>query len=180
MDDNNDKTRPGLGQITDQQPTSKYFCEICDYKTCKKSTYYTHITSTKHINNVNSYKTRPNKTTSDQNPTKTDQNLTCSCGKKYKYRQGLWYHKRKCDEENIKRMNESGVPHELEEDDGDDGENIVLPKDLNDPSVLQLIIMLVKENSDFKKIMAEQNAIMLEFAKNSGNHNSHNTSLHPW
>ena len=81
----------------------------------------------------------------------------CGCGKEYQHRQGLWRHKKKC-------------THNLK-------------KDLaNEEKQQQLVEYLLKENSEFKQLMMEQNKNMLEqnkqmfeLAKNSGN-NHHNTT----
>jgi hypothetical protein len=74
----------------------------------------------------------------------------CGCGKEYQHRQGLWRHKKKCTQN--------------------------LKNDLaNEEKQQQLIEYLLKENSEFKQLMMEQNKNMLELAKNSGN-NHHNTT----
>jgi len=70
--------------------------------------------------------------------------LTCqNCNKEYKDRTGLWRHKQKCSETNI----------EIKKDD-------TLDKD-------KIIMMLIKDNSDFKNLM-------MEVIKN-GTHNTTNT-----
>jgi hypothetical protein len=72
------------------------------------------------------------------------------CGKQYIDRSGLWRHKKKCAI--------SQFPNKIEEQ-------------------KELIQFLLKENSEFKQLMMEQNKTMIELAKNSGNHNnSHNTT----
>jgi hypothetical protein len=75
---------------------------------------------------------------------------SCICGKNYKDNSGLWKHKKKCTDN--------------------------LKKDLaNEEKQQQLVEYLLKENSEFKHMMMEQNKNMLELAKNSGN-NHHNTT----
>jgi len=65
-------------------------CEFCDYKTCRKTDYHKHILTRKHKNNDNSDKNDDNLSLKVVTP------FTCICGKVYKYRQGLCYHKKKC------------------------------------------------------------------------------------
>jgi len=81
----------------------------------------------------------------------------CNCGKQYQYRQGLWKHKKTC-VDNLK--------HDL----------------ANEEKQQQLVDYLLKENSEFKQMMLEQNKHMIEMAKNAGHNttnnsnNSHNTT----
>ena len=77
---------------------------------------------------------------------------SCICGKVYKDNSGLWRHKKKCL-----------------------GELDNLKKDLaNEEKQQQLVEYLIKENSEFKNMMLEQNKQMIEIAKNSAGH--HNTT----
>ena len=43
---------------------------------------------------------------------------------------------------------------------------------INEINQQQLVDYLMKENSEFKQLMMEQNKHMLELAKNAGNHNT--------
>jgi hypothetical protein len=73
----------------------------------------------------------------------------CYCEKTYKDNSGLWRHKKKCKEI------QSGTSLDQ----------------------TKLIEYLMKENSEFKQLMIEQNKQMFELAKNSGhNNNSNNTN----
>ena len=74
---------------------SKFSCEICDYNTCKKSSYENHIDSKKHKNNV--------LTTSDNEiMLKLCSKKYCceNCEKGFNDRAGLWRHKKKCLDKN--------------------------------------------------------------------------------
>ena len=73
----------------------------------------------------------------------------CSCGKSYWHDSSYYRHKKKC-------------THNLKNDLA------------NEEKQQQLIEYLLKENSEFKQLMLEQNKNMLELAKNSGN--NHNTT----
>jgi hypothetical protein len=131
--------------------SSKFSCEVCDYNTSKKSNYNNHILSAKHSKAmiINNFK-----------PTLSSGFICQICSKEYKDNSGLWRHKKKC--------------------------CIIQPKiipTVDDLSLhdnqQQLVDYLMKENSEFKQLMLEQNKHMLELAKNAGNNtnnNSHNTN----
>ena len=66
----------------------KFNCEKCDYICYKASDYNKHLLTLKH--------------TKETKELQMDYNLSqmdifeCACGSKYKHRQGLWKHKKKC------------------------------------------------------------------------------------
>jgi hypothetical protein len=68
---------------------TKFICNNCNYKTCRKSQYDRHLLTTKHI------KMLLTDHTNDNDSNKYDFNCI-SCNKKYKSRVGLWNHKKKC------------------------------------------------------------------------------------
>jgi hypothetical protein len=156
-----------MGTLGDkiQQNLSKnsafnYYCFFCDYGTSKKCNYNTHITSAKH-------KKVTIDDTMGQNSAKIQpkfiqnsiiENFTCSCGKEYKHRQGLWRHKQICDENNNNNNNEN---------------------EKNEPSDKELIMMLIKENSDLKNMVLDvcQKIQPLNNTVNSHNVNSNNKTF---
>jgi hypothetical protein len=117
----------------------KFCCNICDYTCFKKSDYEKHEQTIKH-----------KKLKMIQNDTQTRQNspndnlivneymYDCKCGKKYKYRTGLWRHQKDCNNNN---SNEN-------------------------------LFEILKQNQEFKDLILEQNKIIMELAKNSGNNNN--------
>ena len=72
-----------------QKIAKKYFCEKCNYVTCNKSDYNKHLLTAKHRMD-------------DVWMTKVAEKsqYVCSCGKSYKYRQGLHKHQQRCNQEN--------------------------------------------------------------------------------
>ena len=128
----------------------KFYCESCDYKTCKKSSYDTHILSAKHKKS----------TFSNQNQPKFCQILlskfTCeNCNKEYKDKSGLWRHKQKCN----------------------------IPQNSNkSPEISQeLILTIIKQNSELQHTIIEQNNTIIEMSKNiqtTNSHNNNNTNSH--
>jgi len=67
----------------------KYYCETCDYKCIKKSEWDRHISTRKHNASYGGV-------TLDDNKSPKIPEYECECGNTYKFRQGLWKHKKKC------------------------------------------------------------------------------------
>ncbi len=83
--------------------------------------------------------------------------FTCDiCSKKYMHRQGLWRHKKKCI--NIHKNEDNYNEKEFDKD--------------------NLIMILIKENADFKKLLMEQQNLMMKVIENgtTNNNNSNNTT----
>ncbi len=128
-----------------------FSCEKCDYYTSKKSDYSKHILTSKHQNTTKIL------TNTDTNATNVVGHVfTCDCGKYYKFRQSLYHHKKTC------KINENfGTNEQTPEQ-----------KMTNDPSDKELIMLLIKENSELKNMMMK----VIE----NGTHNttnSHNKSF---
>ena len=143
-----------LGASEGKSGQKYYCCESCDYTCCKKYSWERHLMTSKHIDTMYSNKSATQKV-------QKGQSYLCEhCSKHYNDRSGLWRHKKKCSE---------GLAN--------------LKKDLaNEEKQQQLVDYLLKENSEFKHLMIdqnkqllEQNKHMIELAKNAS-HNSHNTA----
>jgi len=72
----------------------------------------------------------------------------CECGKTYKYRQGLWKHQKKC--QHITQFQEL-INKELEEE-------IFENNNLTDKDI---ILMLLKQNNEFKELIVEQKIVRI-------------------
>ena len=70
---------------------NEFYCENCNFICSKKSDYTRHLNTAKHKN-----RTILN-TKAPKNATK----YLCECGKEYKARNSLWYHKKKCTHESM-------------------------------------------------------------------------------
>jgi hypothetical protein len=128
--------------------TDKFFhCETCDFKCCKTGDWNRHLFTAKHKKYVKG----------DDLVTNGDANyiiyICDACNKNYTSRNGLWKHKKKC------QINNS--------------------PDLSNKD--ELIMMLIKQNSelikeqtDIKQMILEQQNVVLEIAKNG----THNTTTH--
>jgi len=82
---------------TDKQKVN-YNCECCNYNTPKKTDYFRHLNTKKHLKQIS----RKHKTATlcfKTEKTKKNENTKleiCKCGKKFKTRGGLWKHQKKC------------------------------------------------------------------------------------
>jgi hypothetical protein len=145
-----------LGNITQQKSAKKYKCIFCDYNTDRKCNFDAHLISKRHVTNSameTGWKPIQQKISTLQ--------YSCEkCNKEFKNRSGLWKHKQNCN-------------------------NTLNKKDITDPLSLdkdELIIMLVKQNSelvkehtDIKNMMIEQQNIMIKVIE-KGTHNTNITN----
>lgn len=128
----------------------KNYCEYCHFECSKQSNFIKHTTTSKHIK-------RYNKIQQDTNMIQQDilisKKYKCDCGKAFFYHSGLWRHKKTCiDNEYI----------EIEK---------MVSANNNEPTDKELMMLLIKENSDMKKMM-------MEIIKNgTHNTNSHNKTF---
>jgi hypothetical protein len=132
----------------------KFCCNICDFITSEKWRYVRHISTGKH-----------KKETKEDilDDAKSCTSYLCKCGKEYKYRQGLWKHQKKCEtyiiENNINSENTKSIS-------------------INSIDKEHLINYLLKENSEFKQLLLDQNKQIFELAKIGSNYNINNTNSH--
>ena len=117
-----------------------YICEICNFKSSKKSNYDIHLSTAKHQNRT----FRTNKM--PKNATKFE----CDCGKVYKARNSLWYHKQKC---NYKNEDVVEINNTVNTETIDSG----------------LIVELLKQNKELHEMV-------IDLAKNSGNTTNNTTN----
>ena len=119
--------------------SNNFYCEFCDYKTCRKYNYMIHIDSIKHKNNVFDNE-------NNGNSAKISKTYNCDfCSKLFNDRAGLWRHKKKCETNNFENKN-----------------------NITDKEV---IMMLIKDNSELKNMLVEQQNIMMKVIEN-GTHNT--------
>jgi len=121
-----------------------YYCEICDYKCSKKYNWEKHLLTSKHLFATNSNNIATEKWQKWQS---TNSYLCENCNKEYKDRSGLWRHKKKCNN-NI--------------DNTSDNEHIDK----------QIIMALIKDNSEFKNMMME---VIKNGTYNNNNNNNTNS-----
>ena len=131
----------------------KYSCEICHYYTNKINDYNKHLSTPKHQRLIN-----PNEKTP-----KVAREYKCDCGNTYKHSSSLCKHKKTCTD-----------VHSV------DGENIEEPQKKSNKTLLtsicdkDIIIMLMKQNTDLIKELSEYKNLMMKFLEN-GTHNTTNS-----
>ena len=132
-----------------QKISFRYYCEICDYGTCKKSNFNNHCESNKHIFN----KLETNST--DIKPFLSSKKYHCDvCNKNYTDRSGLWKHKKIC------------IYKKEKNDDNNYYEGInIKDKDA-------LVLHLLKQNGDLHNKIIEMSCK----SNITNNNNSHNTT----
>jgi hypothetical protein len=129
----------------------KFRCQNCDFVCSKKSNYDKHVLTLKH---TNTDKILPNTDAKNaENATPTVNPFICDCGNTYKHRQSLFNHKKKCNIQSITDSNAESIDKD------------------------QLILMLIKQNSELIKDTSEFKNMMMEVIKN-GTHNTINTNSH--
>jgi Zinc-finger of C2H2 type len=133
-----------------QKVAQKMYCKICDYTTSRKSSFDKHIASVKHKNMENGSKMVVNDSEKLQ---KVAKQFVCVCGKIYKYDSGYYRHKKSCFETDI------------------------IKNDENNTTDKDLVMMLVKQNSDLMEVI--KNGTHNNNTTNSNNktisHNKNNT-----
>jgi hypothetical protein len=151
---------------------NKYHCLNCDYYTYKKSNYEKHLETIKH-------KVTTGDTCHIISDKKVANKYKCECCDKiYLSRNGLWTHRKKCSQQIIEQESNENEKKELINAD-------------NKSDIYEIVKYLIKENSELKTMMLEQQNnmieqqnkmmeqqnLVLEIAKN-GTHNTTHTNSH--
>ena len=134
---------------------SDYVCETCDFKCSKKYNWIRHLTTSKHIQVTGS---KHNVTEKGQK----EQKMICQCGKEYASRNGLWKHKQKCN-----KPQEQEQKQEQEKEQKQEKE-----KEKDEPTDKELIMMLIKDNSELRNMILE---IVKNGTQNTMNNNNNTT-----
>jgi hypothetical protein len=132
----------------------KLECKLCDFKCSKQSNYKKHLLTRKHQKREISNDLAMVSNEKMPKNAETDVKIICElCNKSYKDNSGLWRHKKKCK-----------------------GEKEEEPKKDND-----LVLLLLKENQDFKQMLLEQNKQLIELTSKTNttinNNNCNNFNL---
>ncbi len=141
---------------------NNFYCKICDFECSKKSNYDKHILTQKHKNRT--FRT-------EKMPKTVITRFTCECGKTYKARNSLWYHKKKCNFIDISNNNENN------------NDNIVnIDNSSNEmDSYKELLLKSMKKNEELQYLIIEQkeehNKQLMEILPNIGNNNNNTNNL---
>jgi hypothetical protein len=128
----------------------KYVCDFCDFSCNKQSNYNQHLLTSKHLKR---YKMIQNDTNFQE---KHAEKYVCICGNTYKYHSGLWRHQKEC----VKN----------DKSDKEDTYKNIDTSNMNDK---ELIMMLIKENSELKNMMME---VIKTGTHNTTNNNCNNNN----
>ena len=128
-----------------QKSSEKFTCVFCDYSSCRKGQYKRHLTTDKH-------KLKQNGTNETDLVQKGSGNLQCICGVCFNSRTTLWRHKKVCNYEK------------------NDSEEV--KKSMNDK---ELIIMLVKQNTELMDMLKNNTSSQANHNTNSLNNNNNKT-----
>jgi len=138
--------------------SKRYFCKNCDYDTCRKSQYNRHLLTAKHINNDAELQMN------DKKVPKSSVKFVCVCGKEYKYRQGLYTHRKICKLPNEKKQ-------ETNEEQINDNEIKMLTN---------VVLDVIKHNQELTHQNQELTNKLFDMCKNNvpnTNINSHNKTF---
>ena len=126
-----------------------FYCILCDYNCIKKSNFDKHLSTEKHKKRLLDDQIMTN---DDQKVAKVAQPLfTCECGKKYKYKQGLSVHKKKCN-------------FILDEQSDNSNNQLTLSNDV--------VLKLLNDNQELKNIIFKQQEQISELIPKVGNTNN--------
>ena len=161
-----------LEGIIKQKISKKYQCEFCDYITSRKSNMNNHINSAKHIKETNGTQNLLNGTqfllNGTQKATCLSKKYNCkNCNKQYNTHAGLWKHKKNC----IKEIeNTCNKIIETEPNNNELLHSLATDKDV--------IMMLIKENSELKNMMMKMMETVTLNSVNNHSNNNNNTNSH--
>jgi len=134
-----------------------FICKECHFVCCKKSNFDKHVLTSKHKNrtilNVLERKM----------PKNAEKIFQCECGKKYSVRNSLWYHKQKC---KILNNFETEEYDNKKADESSDKDNLIM-------MLIKQNSELIKETTDFKNIMLK---VIEKGTHNNNTNNSNNTT----
>ena len=135
---------------------TKYYCDVCDFKCSYISDWTRHLSTRKHLVSKDGNKMEIN---GNKLVEKNDNHSCDNCKKIYKTISGLWKHKKKC-----------FYQEKIDSQKNNNSEN-------NDITDKELIVMLIKQNSELMKETSDFKSMMMEVIKN-GTHNTIHTNSH--
>jgi len=146
----NDHSNNYEDTINTSKSSKKFGCQDCLYFTSRKSQYDRHLLTHKHkiLTNTDVLTDILTDIIDQKSSAPTNK---CECGKEYKHRQSLFNHRKKC-EKNKAEIIES-----------ENTNNFSLDKD-------DIIRFLMKENSEIKDMLIEQNKIVMKMCEKNTSH----------
>jgi len=145
--------------------SSELYCNICNIQSSTKSTYEEHISSDSHIKKEQ-FSLIPEEELCETK-------LTCKkCNKKFQTTSGLWKHNQKCFNTTdiyISDTNDIDSSNTKDMETAKEKAKSITDKD-------ELIMFLIKECTDYKNIIMEQQNMMMKVIENGVGNNSNNTN----
>jgi uncharacterized protein YxeA len=132
-----------------QKNAIRFICSFCDYNSSNKYNYEKHILTPKHLKNC-TLLTNVDTNVDKKVEKNAEKKYECECGKKYNHRQSLSLHK---------KTNGCGSDKPALEE---KSESKIVDKQDND-----LVLILLKENQEFKQMLLEQNKQLIELTNKS-------------
>jgi hypothetical protein len=118
----------------------KFSCDKCNFSCSKKSNYDKHLLTAKHQILTNTYNKAPVKCLT----------FECDCGKRYKHRQSLYAHKKKCTHVYIEKDTS-----DTDSDTEIPSQELELIED-NNVDYKNMFIQLMKQNQELQQTVVEQ------------------------
>jgi len=157
-----------------QKNADFFICEKCDFVCSKKSNFEKHLLTRKHKND-------------DKKEQKNAEKNVCICGKSFKYRQGLFVHRKTCidyinndskygnniDKESINKESSKEINNVLYSDNKDNITKSMFMELINDNKEM---IKIIKEQQDQIKKQQEQIITIIPKIGNTTNHNTTNNN----
>jgi hypothetical protein len=143
----------------------KYYCKKCTFECSKKSNYINHISTRKHKMMT-------------VNDAKNADIHYCDCGKVYKYRQGLFNHKKKCSFSVVIEYSNNENTNNEEEDILENEYENEYESSPNKPNIFMMFNQMMTENKELRVILNEQSKQMSQLTNETKiiNNNSNNTN----
>ena len=128
-------------------------CDQCDFVCSKESNYEKHILTRKHKDRTIIEHLEQKNAVMDK------KKFVCECGRKYSARNSLWYHKQRCftAEKNAEKC------------------QTICETTNDEVSDKETIMMLVKQNQEFKDLIITQNNTIVEMSKEVAKGHVNNT-----
>lgn len=148
-----------------QKVADFFVCKFCDYKTGKKSDFNKHLLTAKHKNNENG--NNGNIKVAKVAKYNSLHVLSCKyCNKFFSSRSGLYKHGLKCNKKNKNLENEI-IENQIIENQIIENQNI---------SSSDLVIKLLDDNKEMRKIMIKQQEQLSELIPQIGSNNNNTTN----
>ena len=128
-----------------------FYCEGCDYVTCRESEYTRHLSTRKH-----KMLTNANENANNANEKTPNNDCTCECGKYFKHKSSLSRHRLKCS-----YINDTDVPVKEEKKD-------------DDLDYKEMFMTMMKKNEELQNTLID---VIPKIGNNNNNVNNFNLQI---